>query len=156
MKRNKGKINIILGIFIIILFIIVIIVVINRNKKENNNIYEQNYTTIDKHTIIKNGTVINNSSKLKEEKTVGDFIITNCELTYDNGTKLVGNVRNDTSRDKNESTMITITLIDENENELGMMIGSIPPINAKGTAQFNSYLTEEIMNVYDVKVEAYR
>lgn len=121
MAKNRGKINIVLGVFVIILIIIGIIVIMSISKNKDKN--------IDEFTII-------------------DY-----KITYDNGTKLVGNVKNNSSEDKNENTVVTITLLDENKNELGVMIGFIPPVSAKGTVQFNSQSTEKILNVNNIKVE---
>lgn len=163
MKKKNNILKIILIIVVVLLLAVAIVFLVKKfvsnndinNEIINNTPVEHNLNELkfDKYTKVENGVIKNISEKVKEEKVVDEFTITDYELTYERGTRLVGTVKNNSNKNITERTKVTIKFLDDTGAELGYMIGSIPPVDAGDTVQINTTTTTEIMNVYDVKVE---
>lgn len=163
MPKKNGMLKIILIIIVVLVIAIAIVFLVKKfvsNENDINTIIDNaqvehnlNELKFDQYTQVQNGVITNVSEKIKEEKTVDEFTISDYELTYDHGTRLVGTVKNNSNRNITQRTKVTIKFLDENGTELGYMIGSIPPVDAGDTVQISTTSSAEIMNVYDVKVE---
>ena len=154
-KRKKQRGIKVIDIIILIIIIVVIIVVAknivtNKKQKESNNI--ETSTNEQYVTLLEDGTKLNNSKKISENKKLEGLEITNTQITYNGGvTNLLANVKNTTQSDKNMQKVIII-LLDENGQEIYKMPGIIEGIKAGETIQFNSSITADFANAYDFKI----
>lgn len=163
MPKKNGILKIILCIVVVLVIAVVTIFLVKKfvlDKDDTNTIIDNtpvehnlNELKFDKYTKVENGVIINKSEKIKEDKIVDEFTISNYELTYEHGTILIGTVKNNSNVNITERTNVIIKFLDEQGNEIGNMMGSIPPVDAGDTVQINTSTSAEIMNVYDVKVE---
>ena len=139
---------------IIIIAIVIIIVakkiISSKKTKEDNQI--QNTETEQYVTVLDDGTKLNNSSKITENKKLQGLEITNTQITYNDGvTNLLANVKN-TTKSNIDMQEVTIVLLDENGKELYQMPGIIEAVKAGETIQFNSSITADFANAYDFKI----
>ncbi len=153
-RKKKQGIRIIDIVLIIIIAIVIIIVakkiISNKKAKENNQI--QNTETEQYVTVLDDGTKLNNSSKITENKKLQGLEITNTQITYNDGvTNLLANVKN-TTKSNIDMQEVTIVLLDENGKELYQMPGIIEAVKAGETIQFNSSITADFANAYDFKI----
>ena len=133
MKKNKGILKIILSIMLVLVIAVLAVFLVKKFIIDANN--EANITDIptvehnlnelkfDKYTSVENGVIINKSEKIKEEKVIDEFTISDYELTYEDGTRLIGNVKNNSTEDKTEGTDVIIKFLDENGVEIASIIG---------------------------------
>ena len=151
MKKNK---KIYLIILIAITIIVLIVFFATRGKKENNVIQNtENESTEEFVQIQEDGSKINISPKLKENKTIEGLEITNIKLTEQNGqTVLVADVTNLTQSDKGVIG-INIVILDKSGKEIGKIPGVITSLQVGETKQLNIGITEDYSNAYDFRVE---
>lgn len=145
----------VLDIVLIIIIAIGIIIVTkkiisNKKTKEDNQV--QNEEIEQYVTVLEDGTKLNNSSKITENKKLQGLEITNTQITYNDGvTNLLANVKNTTKSDI-DIQEVKIILLDENGKELYQMPGIIEAVKAGETIQFNSSITADFANAYDFKI----
>ena len=102
--------------------------------------------------VLDDGTKLNTSSKLQEEKTINGLKIGNIQLTEKNGQLvLLADVTNPTEKDS-EIFLIDIILYDKTGKEIATVPGIVSPIKAGGKTQLNAGITEKYANAYDFKV----
>ena len=153
-RKKKQGIRIVDIVLIIIIAIVIIIVakkiISNKKAKENNQI--QNTETEQYVTVLDDGTKLNNSSKITENKKLQGLEITNTQITYNDGvTNLLANVKN-TTKSNIDMQEVTIVLLDKHGKELYQMPGIIEAVKAGETVQFNSSITADFANAYDFKI----
>ena len=122
MEPNEKKMIFILILILIIVLTIFFITRNNKGKTADNISMEQGTQAQEKGShsdMLSDGTRINNSEKIAETKYVDDIEISDIQLTEkDNVTELIANITN--TSDKNEDGfLITITLFDDKQNEIG-------------------------------------
>lgn len=156
-SKNKG-INVITIIVILILIIITVVVtrkiIAKNNKNEQvNNVTNQIENDTEKNVkVLEDGTKLNVSSKLNENKIVGDLVIKDIQLTYKDGvTNLLCNIQN-ISNKKTDIQNVNIILLDEQGETIYTMQGIIEEIEAGETKQFNTSITADFANAYDFKI----
>ena len=147
MKKKEKKMILIL--IIVSILIIGVIWLVTRPKKEEiveNEVVEEFVQVLD------DGTKLNTSSKLQEEKTINGLKIGNIQLTEKNGQLvLLADVTNPTEKDS-EIFLIDIILYDKTGKEIATVPGIVSPIKAGGKTQLNAGITEKYANAYDFKV----
>ena len=147
MKKKEKKMILIL--IIVSILIIGIIWLVTRPKKEKiveNEVVEEFVQVLD------DGTKLNISSKLQEEKTINGLKIGNIQLTEKNGQLvLLADVTNPTEKDS-EIFLIDIILYDKTGKEIATVPGIVSPIKAGGKTQLNAGITEKYAHAYDFKV----
>lgn len=152
-KQMKNKKNYITIIILIILIISVCIIysILNSNRTINNIKNENN--TEKKYTqILENGTKINTSSKLKETKEIDGLVITNIELTENNGvTKLTADVSNKTTQVKKAQTY-KISFINSKNEEIATMKTYIKDLEVNETTQINASVIFDYTNAYNFEI----
>ena len=152
-KQKKGirVIDILIAIIILVVAIIIGKNVISKDKnKTENNTQVQN--TEQYVTVLEDGTKLNNSNKISENKKLEGLEITDTQLTYNNGvTNLLANVKN-TTQNKIEMQQVTIILLDAQGNKIYEVPGVIEAVEAGKTIQFNSSITADFANAYDFKI----
>ena len=159
---KKKKIKIPIGLIIIIL-IIGIVIGINQIKKQDNENQNQiqNKVTENKEDEIKekyvqlleDGSKLNISEKLRENKKIDGLVLKDIQLTCKNGvTTLLTNVEN-TSKEKSKQKVVEVTLVDENKEKIYTLQGIIEEIEASGTKQLNCSITADFANAYDFTIK---
>ena len=156
-RRKNSGINLITIIFIIILIVVSIVIIRKITTKNNKNEQANNLTNqIEEDTeknvkVLDDGTKLNISSKLKEEKKLEGLEITNTQITYNNGiTNLLADVKN-TTQSKMKMQNVEIVLLDEQGSTIYKMPGVIEEINAGETKQFNTSITADFAHADDFK-----
>ena len=119
--KNKKTIIIIIAVIVAVAIAgAVIAIVINKNKTDKNEINEVTLkdTNIEWVKEDQEGTFINVSSKITGEKKLGNLTLEEAKLeSKDNKTDFIIKVRNDSEEDVN-TKLITVTLLDKEENEI--------------------------------------
>lgn len=152
MKSNEKRMIIIL--VMVAILIIAVIYLATRGKKENNEkeIEEKNQNIENFVEILEDGTKLNISSKLHEEKELDGLKIGNIQITEKNGQfLLLADVTNTTNKDI-EPFYINIILYNKNGEQISTVIGAISPTKAGKKSRLSAAITEDYANAYDFKV----
>ena len=156
-RKNKG-INLITIILIIIVIIMAVVCIKkitapNDKNEQVNNVANQIEEVQEKYVqVLEDGTKLNISSKLKENKKLDNLELKDIQLTYKNGvTNLLCNIEN-TSETKTDIQNVEIILLDEEGNTIYKMPGVIEEIEVGETKQFNTSITADFANAYDFKI----
>ena len=150
MKKKEKRM-----ILIIVLVGVLIIggLLIWKNGRKNNDEQGVNQPKEEFVQVLEDGTKLNISNKLKEEKTIKGLKIGNIQLTEQNGQSvLLADVRNEGTQDV-EMFLINIILVDKTGKEIATIPGIVSPVKAGATVQLNAGITEDYANAYDFKVE---
>ena len=150
MKKKEKRM-----ILIIVLVGVLIIggLLIWKNGRKNNDEQGINQPKEEFVQVLEDGTKLNISNKLKEEKTIKGLKIGNIQLTEQNGQSvLLADVRNEGTQDV-EMFLINIILVDKTGKEIATIPGIVSPVKAGATVQLNAGITEDYANAYDFKVE---
>ncbi len=149
MKRNNKTIYIIL----LIIILVIILFIVKQNRKDNNvNTIEQEASQGQLVQELENGTKLNISSKLNEEKETDGLKFTNIELTQQNKqTVLLADVTN-ISENATELKLVDVVFLDREGNEIITVGGIISPLESGEKTQFNTSMTLDYTNVYDFKI----
>ena len=152
MKKNEKKMILIL-ILLSVLIIGVIYLCTRPNKKD---IVENNIKNEVKEEFVKvqdNGTKVNISNKLKEEKDLNGLKISNIELKEKDGQlRLLADISNKSKEDVKEAFYINIILIDKTGKEIDSIRALVTPIKVGETKKISAGITEDYANAYDFKV----
>ena len=152
MKTNEKKM---IFVLLIILVIAIIVFTVTRNKKENKkekNIIPQNNVVEEYVQVLDNGTKLNTSKKLNEEKEVNGFRFENIQFTEQNGQSvLLADVTNNTGK-ATDFTLVDVILLDKNGQEIVTLGGIISPLQPGAKTQFNTSMTLDYANAYDFKI----
>ena len=120
------------------------------NATENGENYENNTSEYVKE--IENGIMLNKSSKMGEDKKLGNLKISNTQLTTKNGmTTLLADVTNE-GTSSTELKVITLKLLDESGNTLISLTGVIEALEPGKKTQLNISMTSDYIEAYDFAV----
>lgn len=155
MKTKEKKIIMILVSIVLILGITYLITKGNNTKNVNNNIEEIKEESQNIEEFVKiqeDGTKVNISSKLQEEKELEGLKIGDIRITEKEGQfLLLAKVRNTTNSDI-EPFYINIELLNEKGDKIATVTGAISAIKAGNKAILSAAVTEDYANAYDFKV----
>ena len=157
MKKNEKR------LIIVLLVITVIVVAIYMSRKDNGEIIENdvNVEVIEEENkvveefvqVLEDGTKLNTSTKLSETKDLNGLQIGNIQLTESNGQSLLlADVVNNTEA-ATDVTIVDITLLDKEGNEIVTLGGIIGPLQPGETTQLNTSSTLDYANAYDFTVK---
>ena len=155
MKPNEKKIILILIIIIVIVIGVVFVTTRGKGKEEteNRNNMSQETTEEEMTTTLEDGTKINTSLELSNEKKFEGLTIKNIQLTNkDNKTELIADIGN-TSNSNKEAMLVDVVLLDKEGKEIGRIGGRISPIRVGQTMQFSTSSMKDYSSVYDFKFE---
>ena len=151
MKTNEKKMILILLIITLIVFVIFM----TNRKKEGNDEINQSETIQDSEYVEVNedGTKQNTSSKLQESKQLGDYSITDINVTSNNNNLTVrANITNNTGKVAPEFAFKIIVL-----NEAGEQVGTlgayVGTMKNGETKMINASTSMDINEVYDLRFE---
>ena len=157
MKKKEKKRIIILVVIAIIVIVALLIVRAVLNNNENNNTQTPSSSSSEAGSeytaLYSDGSKLNVSSKLKENKTYQNVTISNIQLTTVNGlNRLLANVTNN-SNSSTDAQDVSLVFVDNQGNTIATIPGVIPAMNAGATEQLNASTTKDIINAYDFRIE---
>lgn len=146
LKQNKILLISVIIAIIVIIAILTTIIFNNDNKEEPKN-KDPKYVE-----QVEEGVKLNKSSKMKEEKKLGDLSIKNLQLTTKSGiTTLVADVKNNGSS-KTQMKIVEVKLLDENGEKLTELTGIIQELGANESTQLNISMTSDFIKAYDYTI----
>ena len=164
-ETKKKKIKLPIGLIIIVLIVLIVVEIIQMNKKEDKNEEKVQNTTVQTQEdevkeekeeyvqVLQDGSKLNISEKLKENKKIGSLVLKDIQLTYKDGvTTLLANVEN-TSKETSKQKEVEITLVNEKEEKLYTLKGVIEEIEPGASKQLNSSITADFANAYNFTVK---
>lgn len=156
-KKKKNRLAIVLIIIILVILAIVGISKINKkdeDKEEQNTIeYNQEDEIKEEYVeILKDGSKLNISEKLKENKKIDSLVLKDIGLSYKDGvTTLLANVKN-TSKEISKQKEVEITLLNDKGEKLYILRGVIEEIEPGEIKQLNTSITADFANAYNFTV----
>ena len=150
MKKKEKKM--ILGIIIVGVVIVGIIWLATRNKGEENKPAEQVTAKEEFVQVLDDGTKLNTSSKLNQDKKLGDLSVGNIQFTYKDGVSVVlANVTNKGNK-ATSLKMVELTLLNKDGSKIETLEGLIAPLQPGASTQLNMGATSDIANAYDFTI----
>ena len=161
MKRNE-KIVILVLVIIVIALIIVQIVRNNSNNSEETTVTtsssnSETESSDDEEddgyvTTLSDGTKLNTSEKLNEDKEIDGIEITEIQLTESNNqTQLLATLTN-TSEEVQGGYVVTINLLDEDGETIAQLSAYIPELEAGESTQLNASSGLDYSNAYNFTI----
>ena len=155
-KKEKKRLLILIVVAIIIILVLFIVRAVLKNNENNNPQNPSSASTeagSEYTALYSDGSKLNTSSKLKENKNYQNITISNIQLTTVNGlNRLLANVTNNSSTSI-DAQDISIVFVDNQGNTIATVPGVIPALNAGATEQLNASTTKDIINAYDFRIE---
>ena len=154
MSKGTKTILIIIAIWVVILVSVVIIKNAGKEEKiaEAPEVTEEN--TVEEEFVEKlaDGSKLNKSEELKEEKKLGTLSIGNIQLREVGGiTTLLADVVNPTNTET-ERKKVKVEILDKQGEVITELKGIIDPIEANGKVQLNMAVTADVANAYDFRI----
>lgn len=148
-KKKKRIITICLIIIIILIAIYITYLIMTKNNKIPSELRK----TEQYFTVLEDGTKVNNSPKIKQNKQFDELDITNIELREKGEiTQLIATVTNNTNSAKG-GYPASMVFIDENNNELAQMGIYIKELQPGESTTLNSSITFDYTNAYDIIIK---
>ena len=154
MSKGTKTILIIIAIWVVILVSVVIIKNAGKEDKvaEAPEVTEEN--TVEEEFVEKlaDGSKLNKSEELKEEKKLGTLSIGNIQLREVGGiTTLLADVVNPTNTET-ERKKVKVEILDKQGEVITELKGIIDPIEANGKVQLNMAVTADVANAYNFRI----
>lgn len=148
-KQLKKIITLVIIIFLIIASII-LIKLFTKNASKNNKLDDNNEIF---SKITSDGTRINISEKLNENKKIDDLDITNIELKSDGQvTQLTALIKNNTGKVKGDYTAKVI-FVDSNNTKIAEMGIYIKKLQPGESTILNGKITFDYTNAYNFNIQ---
>lgn len=150
MKRNeKIFLGILIGITIVLLIFSIVRNTNNNKKAEDNQIVQEQESTDKFYATLNDGTAVNVSGKIKENKTFEGFEISNVVLIEkDNVTQLSGTITNKTDK-KTEFQILNFKIVDKSRNEIVTVPCAVEELAAGEAKNIFSSSSFNYVNAYD-------
>ena len=162
MKKGEKKGLLILVAVSIVIILIIFVITRNIGKEEleeNKEEQEQKTETVEEQSpeeiieVIEDGTIVNNSNKIKSNKEVAGFVVSNIKLTAkDEDTMVVADVTNKTGKNQ-EGFLVDIVLVGRNGETLVKIPGTIIETQNGETIEIRAEITGNYVSAYDLKLE---
>ena len=169
MKKEKEK-NLFLKIVLIAIIVGIIVFIImnivkSKNTKEgvgqNNQKQNSESQQVEENAVKEefvqqtdDGTKVNVGSKITDDKDVNGLKFTNVQLTEKNNqSTLLADVENATGKNLTDYTNLDITFLTKDGQEIITVKGILPPLKSGDKTQFNTGLTQDVANAYDIKIK---
>ena len=157
MAKQERKV-ILIGVSIVILALLIILIVNGVNKKESEKV-GQNSTLTEQNTEkyimnLENGVKLNNGTEFNKNKKYKNIEISNIQFIYENGKSvLLADVKN-TANTKHESEIVTLIILDQNNQLLEKTNAIMPNLSARETKKMNVIISGvDSVNAKDFKIE---
>ena len=156
--KKKEKRMILTLILVAIIIIAVLVKIRNGSSNENGaNSGTNGGATASSNEefvqVLDDGSKMNTSNKLAETKTFGSYEVSNIQLTEQDGQSLIlADIKN-TTESKTDVTLIEITLLDKEGNEITSIGGIIGDAEPGETVKLNASATTDFANAYDLTIK---
>ena len=151
MKKKEKQMILILILVAIVIIAIVYALTRPNGGEENPNVQKPSV----KEEFVQqqqDGTKVNVSNKLKEEKEVDGLKIGNIQLTEKNGQSvLLATVTNSGSKNT-EAFLVDIILYDKTGNQIAKIPGVVSGTKVGEVVELRVGITEDYANAYDFKI----
>lgn len=150
----------------VVLAVMVLVMILKSGKKEStptNNIggtgSSSNVGTTSQNkeqyaTTIQGGVKINTSSEFNQVKKYNNLEISNIQFTYEDGKSvLIADVKN-VGTTLHDSEIVKVTILDANGKALFDSKPVLPRVEPGQTKQLTAYMSGDIVNAKDFKIEA--
>lgn len=154
-KKEKKGILILIAVAVVIIVALLIIRAVMKNNNDNTQLPSSSSTEAGREytALYSDGSKLNTSSKLRENKVYQSITVSNIQLTTVNGlNRLLANVTNNSSA-STDAQDVSLVFVDDQGNTIATVPGVIPAMNAGETAQLNASTTKDIINAYDFRIE---
>lgn len=152
MKKSEKKIILIL--IIVSILIIGVIWFATKPKDESNNEETTDNVAQGEYTKVEeDGTIVNTSEKLKENKEMQGFELTNIEFKEKNGETILSVRVTNKTGETQQTFMGNIILLDKKNNEIGKIPVRISTMEAGETRDIEATITESYANAFNFKLE---
>lgn len=136
----------------VIIVLIVAIIAINNNGKNNNNVGNQTEDVGKNYTETENGTKVNTSEDVAEDKVVSEVLLEQSKIVFENGTsKLTSKVTNNAVAKDN--LRFKVKFIANDNSVMAESVGFAGKIKANEVKYIDSYITIDVSNAKDVVYE---
>ena len=169
MKKEKEKDLFLKIVLIAIIVGIIVFIIMNIVKSKNSkegvgqNYQNQNGESqqVEENAVKEefvqqtdDGTKVNVGSKITDDKDVNGLKFTNVQLTEKNNqSTLLADVENATGKSLTDYTNLDITFLTKDGQEIITVKGILPPLKSGDKTQFNTGLTQDVANAYDIKIK---
>ena len=152
MKKNEFKVILVVFLIMVLLLVLVILIKNGKNKtlkSESSNNQNENQEFVE---IQQDGTKVNTSNKLKQDKTIDGLTITDISIkTKNNETILKATVKNPTNTVKGNYEVI-IKIKDKDGNVIKQISGYINTTKAKEQSILSIKTSSDFANAYDFEI----
>lgn len=141
---------------ILILIIITLIVIgfwIKGRSKNKESVEEGNQQVSEYVQTLEDGTKKSTSNKLNETKTIGDFEISNIQITEINGTTTITAVVTNKSNSTQKEFPMTIKTLNKNGEVIENVGAYVGKTNAGESRGINASISMNIDEIYDISCE---
>ena len=154
MNSNQKRWMVLVGIIVVLIIVLAIVFsgrgnneTVQGEREENEEIYV---------TELEDGTKLNTSEDLNNEKRYGNLVISNMQYTEQNGmTVMLADVTNEGST-VHEPEIVTITIYGENNEVITELHPAIGRIEPGETIKINATSTADVANARDYEISAGR
>lgn len=148
-KKEKRMILILILVSILIVGIVWLVTRPKTNKTNaSGSVAQGEFTKVDNE-----GTIVNTSEKINEDKEELGFSITNVKLEEKNGETIISARITNKTESNQESFFGNIVLFDKQGNEIGRIPTMVSETQKGESIDIEASITESYVNAYDFKLE---
>ncbi len=130
----------------IVVIILIIIVKVASSKDNNNETTKKSYAQLQE-----DGTMVNTSQKLAENKTYNGLEFTNIKFTNSSSaTYLNADVKN-TTQNSTKAQVVDVNILDEQGNVIATFVGQISALEPGESTIINSGITGNYVDAYNIE-----
>lgn len=156
-KQKKRKV--ILVMILLVVIIVAGIVIINVVNQKNDEIDKGNVSTgegtqmVEENvSVAEDGTKVNISKKIKEQKKIDNLVVSDMEITeVDNVCTIIANVTNNTKQEQGDYA-VEIRLLNSKGDEIGTVPGYIGIIKPGESMALTASVTADYANAYNCEI----
>lgn len=148
-KKEKRMILILILVSILIVGIVWLVTRPKTNKSNaSGSVAQGEFTKVDNE-----GTIVNTSEKINEDREELGFSITNVKLEEKNGETIISARITNKTESNQESFFGNIVLFDKQGNEIGRIPTMVSETQKGESIDIEASITESYVNAYDFKLE---
>lgn len=148
-KKEKRMILILILVSILIVGIVWLVTRPKTNKTNaSGSVAQGEFTKVDNE-----GTIVNTSEKINEDREELGFSITNVKLEEKNGETIISARITNKTESNQESFFGNIVLFDKQGNEIGRIPTMVSETQKGESIDIEASITESYVNAYDFKLE---
>lgn len=157
-KKNNKKLNvkkIVILIVTIILTVVIIGIIFKKiDDREARNQQQQELANAQKNYVtLEDGTQVNTSTKILEDKNVGTLVISNVQITRKNDiTTIIADVKNTGTKNDGKFS-VNVTFLEKDGDKITSIIGYIQEVKPGETLELVISGSYNFVDAYDFIIE---